>query len=156
MASPLSPGSRLLIALIRVYQRVISPLSGHTAVFIRPVRNTVLRHCAGSNDKRQLVGDETHIKMPPFQPGWRRPGAATQPLIPENINDGFATQSFSHRFSVRVFYDLASLADGQRSSAIANPDYTEPRPAQQAMPPIRVYLPAARAKRSPLRLMSCL
>ncbi|ATZ13179.1 membrane protein insertion efficiency factor YidD [Erwinia amylovora] len=28
MASPLSPGSRLLIALIRVYQRVISPLSG--------------------------------------------------------------------------------------------------------------------------------
>ncbi|ADP10828.1 conserved hypothetical protein [Erwinia sp. Ejp617] len=28
MASPLSPGSRLLIALIRVYQRVISPLLG--------------------------------------------------------------------------------------------------------------------------------
>ncbi|WP_380182577.1 membrane protein insertion efficiency factor YidD [Kalamiella sp. sgz302252] len=28
MASSLSPGSRLLIALIRVYQRVISPLLG--------------------------------------------------------------------------------------------------------------------------------
>ncbi|MGU0161866.1 hypothetical protein ACVXHB_28230 [Escherichia coli] len=24
-------------------------------------------------------------------------------LIPENTNDGFATQSFSHRFAVRVF-----------------------------------------------------
>ncbi len=30
-------------------------------------------------------------------------------LIPENTNDGFATQSFSHRFAVRVFHDLASL-----------------------------------------------
>ncbi|MDU5551170.1 MAG: membrane protein insertion efficiency factor YidD [Citrobacter freundii] len=28
MASPLSPGSRVLIALIRVYQRLISPLLG--------------------------------------------------------------------------------------------------------------------------------
>jgi hypothetical protein len=36
-------------------------------------------------------------------------------LIPENTNDGFATQSFSHRFAVRVFYDLASLAHGQLS-----------------------------------------
>ncbi len=29
-------------------------------------------------------------------------------LIPENTNDGFATQSFSHRFAVRVFHNLAS------------------------------------------------
>ncbi|MEN1634570.1 membrane protein insertion efficiency factor YidD, partial [Salmonella enterica] len=28
MAPPLSPGSRVLIALIRVYQRLISPLLG--------------------------------------------------------------------------------------------------------------------------------
>lgn len=37
----------------------------------------------------------------------------TDHLIPENTNDGFATQSSYHRFVVRVFHDLASLGAGQ-------------------------------------------
>lgn len=47
MAPPLSPCSRVLIALIRVYQRLISPLLGHTAVSRQHAQATELRHCAG-------------------------------------------------------------------------------------------------------------
>ncbi len=47
MAPPLSPGSRVLIALIRVYQRLISPLLGCIVVSLQPVQATELRHCAG-------------------------------------------------------------------------------------------------------------
>ncbi len=61
--------SRVLIALIRVYQRLISPLLGRIVVSLQPVQATELRHCAGWSDKRQLVDGETRIKMPPFTPG---------------------------------------------------------------------------------------
>ncbi|MCZ5652939.1 membrane protein insertion efficiency factor YidD [Escherichia coli] len=36
MAPPLSPGSRVLISLIRVYQRLISPLLGRIVVSLQP------------------------------------------------------------------------------------------------------------------------
>ncbi len=59
-----------------------------------------------------MVDDETRIKMPPFTPGGDDP-VPPDHLIPENTNDGFATQSSYHRFVVRVFHDLASPGAGQ-------------------------------------------
>ncbi|MDU3908051.1 MAG: membrane protein insertion efficiency factor YidD [Citrobacter portucalensis] len=97
MASPLSPGSRVLIALIRVYQRLISPLLGPHCRFtptcssygIEALRRFGVIKGSWLTVKRVL-------KCHPLHPG----------------GDGFATQSFSHRFAVRVFHDLASLGAG--------------------------------------------
>ncbi|VEC12991.1 ribonuclease P [Klebsiella pneumoniae] len=71
MAPPLSPGSRVLIGLIRVYQRLISPLLGPHCRFTPTCSQygiEALRRFGVI--KRQLVDDETRIKMPPFTPWW--------------------------------------------------------------------------------------
>jgi hypothetical protein len=46
-------------------------------------------------------------------------------LKPENTNDGFATQSFYHRFVVRVFHDLANVGEGTKSSSGAAADHAD-------------------------------
>ena len=71
MAPPLSPCSRVLIALIQVYQRLISPLLGPHCRFTPTCSSygiEALRRFG--SDKRQLVDGETRIKMPPFTPWW--------------------------------------------------------------------------------------
>ncbi len=71
MAPPLSPGSRVLIALIRVYQRLISPLLGPHCRFTPTCSSYGIEGIAQVwSDKRQLVDGETRIKMPPFTPWW--------------------------------------------------------------------------------------
>ncbi|STJ21235.1 protein [Escherichia coli] len=112
MAPPLSPGSRVLIALIRVYQRLISPLLGPHCRFtptcssygIEALRRFGVIKGSWLTVKRVLNATlYTLVVTIPSRPDH---------LIPENTNDGFATQSFSHRFAVRVFHDLASLGAG--------------------------------------------
>ncbi len=71
MAPPLSPGSRVLIGLIRVYQRLISPLLGPHCRFTPTCSQYGIEGLTQVwSDKRQLVDDETRIKMPPFTPWW--------------------------------------------------------------------------------------
>ena len=102
MAPPLSPGSRVLIALIRVYQRLISPLLGPHCRFtptcssygIEALRRFGVIKGSWLTVKRVL-------KCHPLHPGGDDP-----------VPPGLATQSFSHRFAVRVFHDLASLGAG--------------------------------------------
>lgn len=101
-----------LIALIRVYQRLISPLLGPHCRFtptcssygIEALRRFGVIKGSWLTVKRVLNATlYTLVVTIPSRPDH---------LIPENTNDGFATQSFSHRFAVRVFHDLASLGAG--------------------------------------------
>ena len=56
-------------------------------------------------------------------------------MIPENTNDGFATQSSYHRFVVRVFHDLASREQDKIRSPSSRPRRL--RPQQRVAPPTR-------------------
>ncbi len=136
------PGSRVLIALIRVYQRLISPLSGRIVVSLQPVQATELRHCEVWSDKRQLVDGETRIKMPPLHPGGDDP-VPPGPFDTREHYDGFATQSFSHRFAVRVFHDRQAWEQDKNPQPQAQ-QTTQTRPPQRVAPPTRAYRPVAR------------
>lgn len=141
MAPPLSPGSRVLIGLIRVYQRLISPLLGPHCRFtptcsqygIEALRRFGVIKGSWLTMKRVL--NATLYTLVVTIP------SRLDHLIPENTNDGFATQSSYHRFVVRVFHDLASLEQDKIRSPSSRPRRL--RPQQRVAPPTRAYRPVA-------------
>ncbi len=138
----LSPGSRVLIALIRVYQRLIIRYSGRIVVSLQPVQATELRIAQVWSDKRQLVDGETRIKIHPLHPGGDDP-VPPGPFDTRDTNDGFATQSFSHRFAVRVFMIWQAWEQDKNPQPQAQ-QTTRQRPPQRVAPPTRAYRPVAR------------
>lgn len=101
MASSLSFGSRLLISIIRGYQLIISPLLGPRCRF---------------NPTCSQYGIEVLYRFGLIKGGWLMmkrvlkchpyievvtiPFHLDRMTIIENINDGFATQSFIHRLAI--------------------------------------------------------
>ncbi|VFS30184.1 protein [Escherichia coli] len=69
MAPPLSPGSRVLIALIRVYQRLISPLLGRIVVSLQPVQATELSMRRFGVIKGSWLTVKRVLKCHPLHPG---------------------------------------------------------------------------------------